>query len=119
MPYGIFADIVVAFHFIWIVFLFLGGIWGRKIKIVKIAHLSGLGFAIVMQAFDWYCPLTHLEVWLRSKQDPSQTYAGSFIIHYVEKLIYIDISREIIFAGTIVLCAFNAWLYSEKISARK
>ncbi len=114
MPYGILADAVVALHFLWILFLFLGGILGRKVRAVKITHLSGLGFAIIMQVFDWYCPLTDLEVWLRSKQDPTRTYSGSFIIHYLEKAVYLDISREMVFAGTLVLCAFNAWLYLKK-----
>ncbi len=114
MLYKVLADAVVLVHFLWIVFLFLGGIWGRKSRIVKIFHLSGLAFALIIQIFDWLCPLTHLEVWLRAKHNPDLTYAGSFIIYYVEKIIYIEISRYIVLIVTLLLGAFNVWIYLRK-----
>jgi hypothetical protein len=48
---------------------------------------------------------------LRSKHSPFLIYTGSFIIHYVEKIVYIEISRSLIFVLTILLCGLNAWLY--------
>jgi hypothetical protein len=114
MVYKILADIVVFLHFVWIVFLFLGAFWGIKNKGVKVFHLSGLAFAFIIQIFDWYCPLTHLEIWLRSKHSPFLTYAGSFIMHYVEKIVYIEIPRSVVFVLTIFLCGLNAWLYFRK-----
>jgi hypothetical protein len=114
MLYKILADIVVLIHFLWILFLFFGAFWGIKNKGVKIFHLSGLAFAFIIQIFDWNCPLTHLEVWLRSKHSPSLTYVGSFIIHYVEKIVYIEISRFVVLMFTILLCGLNAWLYLRK-----
>jgi hypothetical protein len=114
MLYKILADIVVLIHFLWIVFLFFGAFWGRKIRALKIFHLSGLAFAFIIQIFDWYCPLTYLEVWLRSKHSPFLTYAGSFITHYVEKIVYIEMSRFVVLVFTILLCGLNAWLYLRK-----
>jgi len=114
MLYKILADVVVLLHFLWIVFLFLGAFWGIKNKVVKIFHLSGLGFAFIIQIFDWYCPLTHLEGWLRSKHSLFLTYRGSFIIHYVEKIVYIEVSRSVVLVFTILLCGLNAWLYLRK-----
>jgi hypothetical protein len=114
MPYKILADIVVLIHFVWIVFLFFGALWGIRNKWARIFHLSGLAFAFVIQIFDWYCPLTHLEVLLRSKHSPTVAYAGSFIIHYVEKIVYIEISRFLVLVFTILLCGLNAWLYLRK-----
>jgi hypothetical protein len=113
MLYKIFADIVVLIHFLWIIFLFLGGIWKRS-KAVKILHISGLSFALLIQIFNWYCPLTYLEVWLRSKHDPTLIYTGSFMIHYVERIVYIELPRHLILILTLFLCAFNAWFYLKK-----
>jgi len=113
--YKILADSVVLIHFLWIVFLFLGALWGIKNKVVRTFHLSGLAFAFVIQIFDWYCPLTHLEVWLRSKHTSAFTYTGSFIIHYVEEIVYIELSRTLVFVLTVILCALNTWLYLRKI----
>jgi len=112
--YKILADITVLIHFLWIVFLFLGALWGRRNRTVKIFHLSGLAFALIIQIFDWFCPLTHLEFWLRGKHNPNLTYTGSFIIYYVEKIIYIEISPTIILMVTLLLGALNVWIYLRK-----
>ena len=114
MFYKVLADITVLVHFLWIVFLFLGAIWGRKSRAVKTFHLAGLAFAFIIQIFDWYCPLTHLEFWLRGKHNPDLAYAGSFIIYYVEKIIYIEISPSIILMVTLLLGALNVWIYLRK-----
>ncbi len=114
MIYKILADIVVAIHFLWIVFLILGGLLGMRHRVFRIFHISGLVFAFVIQATGWYCPLTDLEVWLRSHQAHGLAYRGSFIIHYMEELVYIDLSHRTIVALTVLLCAFNGWLYLRK-----
>lgn len=114
MLYKILADIVVLIHFLWIVFLVFGAFLGIGNRAIKIFHISGLVFAFVIQIFGWYCPLTHLEVWLRAKHDPSLAYAGSFIIHYVEGLIYLEISARLIFSLTLLLIGFNVWFYLRK-----
>ena len=111
MFYKVFADIVVLLHFLWILFLFFGAFWGIRNRAVRIFHISGLAFAFVIQIFDWYCPLTHLEFWLRSKHDPALAYTGAFIIYYVEKTVYLELSRPLILIFTLFLCGLNAWLY--------
>ena len=114
MTFKILADIVVFVHFLWILFLIFGAFFGRKNRLIKKFHISGLAFAFVIQLFDWHCPLTHLEFWLRAKHNPALTYSGSFIIHYLEKLIYIEIPSYLILTLTILLCGFNAWIYIRK-----
>ena len=114
MPYGILADGVVLIHFCWILFLVFGAFGGVKNRAVKIFHISGLVFAVVIQLFDWYCPLTHLEAWLRSKQSLATPYPSSFIIYYTQKIVYIELSRFTIIVLTFFLCGFCAWLYLRK-----
>jgi len=118
MLYKIIADMVVSAHLLWILFLIFGAIWGRRNPTIRIIHISGLAFTIIIQVFDWYCPLTDIEVWLRSKQDKALSYTGSFIINYIEKIVYLEVSRELIFALSIVLCGINAWLYLGKRQKR-
>lgn len=114
MIYKFLADLVVLLHFLWILFLFLGALWGRRNRLIKIFHLGGLGFAILLQTFDWYCPLTYLEVWLRAKHHSGIVYTGSYIIYYLERLIYLEISPFLILIFTLLLSAFNFWIYLKK-----
>lgn len=114
MLYKVLADAVVLLHFLWIVFLLFGALLGARYRAVKYLHIGGMAFALWIQIADWYCPLTHLEVWLRQRHDPTLGYAGSFIVHYVEKIVYIELSRTLVFALTIFLIAFNAWMYLKR-----
>ena len=112
MLYKIFADFVVLVHFLWILFLIFGALLGIRNKAIKYIHLSSLIFAIIIQIFDWYCPLTHFEFWLRSRHNPSIAYAGSFIIPYVVgRLVYLEISQTMVLVFTIFLSLFNLWVY--------
>jgi len=112
------ADFVVLVHFFWILFLIFGAFAGRIYLPVKILHIAGLSFAIVMQIFGWYCPLTDLEIWLKNKYEPSVTYKGSFIIHYVEKLVYIELPPWIIFLLTVILIAISLFVYHRENKSR-
>lgn len=111
MVYKILADLTVALHLAWILFLCLGAFWGVRSRRVKIVHLFGLGFAVLMQIFDWYCPLTHLEVFLRARHNPATSYAGDFVIQYLEQAVYLQVSRCFIVIGTVILSGINLLIY--------
>jgi hypothetical protein len=111
MTCRILADIVVVVHLLWILFLIAGAYWGVKRRLVMMIHGTGLVVAMVSQVFGWYCPLTHLEVWLMEKAQPSTAYHGSFIAHYAKQLVYIDVPPSVIFVLTLVLIVVNGWLY--------
>jgi hypothetical protein len=111
MSYKLLADLVVILHFLWILFLVFGALWGTRRVTVRILHLSALVFALIIQAFDWYCPLTHFEVWLRSMHDPDLVYSGSFIIRYIEKIVYVEVPRMVIILCTVFITGFNILIY--------
>ncbi len=119
MLYRILAEIALVLHSIWIVFLVIGGIWGRKRLSVGAVHVGGLVFAVAMQMAGWYCPLTHLEFWLRRRLYPGTGYEGSFIIHYLERFVYPDVSLRLVFVLTIVLCVMNVFLYVSMFLKRR
>ncbi|HEX9022617.1 MAG TPA: DUF2784 domain-containing protein [Geobacteraceae bacterium] len=114
MTYGVLADGVVLFHFLWILFLIFGGVWGRRCRTVRVLHIPAVAFAFIVEVCDWYCPLTHLEVWLRERQSPAGGYAGSFIAHYLEKVIYIQLPRWVIVLLAVLLVAGNLLLYRRR-----
>jgi hypothetical protein len=104
------ADAVVLLHLLWIVFLILGALPGRHWTWVKWLHLTSLAFSIALQVFRWICPLTYLEVWLRTLGG-AQPYEGTFIRHYVEQIVYAEIPRVALLTGTLVIVAFSIWMY--------
>jgi predicted branched-subunit amino acid permease len=111
MGYRILAALAVLIHFSWILFLVFGAIWGRRHPTVKVLHLAGLAFAFVLHLFSLICPLTHVEIYFRTLADPRAAYSGSFIIHYVDRLIYIALPPVFLLILTIALCIFNLLVY--------
>ncbi|MCS7281473.1 MAG: DUF2784 domain-containing protein [Desulfobacterota bacterium] len=114
MVYKVLADFVILVHFFWILFLLFGAFFGLKSKKLRILHIFGLFFAFFIQTFDLYCPLTYLEIYIREKHEPDKAYAGSFIAYYVEKLIYIELSRILILLLTFCVVGTNLWIYARK-----
>lgn len=119
MVYRVFTDITFIIHLGWILFLIAGAYWGRKSLPVMTVHGFGLACSVVMQVFGWYCPLTHLEFWLRERHDPAIVYPGSFITYYAERLIYLDIPPWLIFAVTIALVLVNGLIYGKVLRASR
>jgi Protein of Unknown function (DUF2784) len=112
MLYSVLADGVVLLHFLWILFLIFGGIWGRKMRGVRLVHVPALFFALLLEIFNWYCPLTYLEVWLRERGGAGGGYPGSFIPHYLERIVYIGIDRRVVVLLTLMVVGGNLLLYS-------
>jgi hypothetical protein len=111
MAYKISADFVVLVHLGWIIFLILGALPGRRILWIRWLHIGGLVFSLLLQVSGWYCPLTYLEAWLRTRHSPTASYAGSFISHYAEEIVYLDVPRPAVWAGTIGVVLLSGWWY--------
>ena len=109
--YSLTADSVVAIHFAWILFLIGGALIGRRIRWVMWLHLSALTYSLLLQIFSWICPLTYLEVWLRSRGLPGESYSGSFIAAYLEKFVYMQISQGWLFFLTALVVGSSVVIY--------
>jgi Protein of Unknown function (DUF2784) len=105
MFYKIAADFVIFIHFLWIAFVILGFPVFLIFNLPKwrVIHLTALIGMVVMQLTRTICPLTYLEAYLKSKDASGQVYPGQFMIHTIEKLIYVeDLTLEKITCATIV-----------------
>jgi hypothetical protein len=105
------ADLVVLIHFLYILFLILGPLlfflrWRR----VRTVHLVAVGLAVLIQGFAFLCPLTALEVWLRRGRLPTGA-ESTFILRYIEPLVYPGLSQETITGLTVLLAAATVLLY--------
>lgn len=104
------ADAVVTLHLLWICFLVAGALVGRRVGWVRWLHLASLGFAILLTARGWICPLTHLEVWLR-RRGGTPGYAGTFIGQYAERLVYLEVPRSVVLGGAVLVAAVSVVAY--------
>jgi hypothetical protein len=105
MLYRIAADFVIFIHFFWIAFVILGFPVFLILNLPKwrAIHLTALIGMVVMQLTRTICPLTYLEAYLKSKGASGHVYPGQFMIHTIEKLIYVeDLTIEKITCATII-----------------
>jgi len=116
------ADIILVVHFLFIIFVVLGQAsiivgyfndwsWVRNL-IFRIAHLFSIGLVVVQAWAGQFCPLTLWESELREAVG-AHPYTGTFVQHWVGRIIYYDGPQWIFTAiytlfGTIVLIS---WIF--------
>lgn len=114
------ADSLVLIHFVWICFMLLGcvvsvvGLWRRgwlEWFWFRTIHLIGIFFVAFLVVIDRQCPLTIWENSLREHYDPNSSYAGSFIVHQLERLVYPDVNQLIVQIPTISLAILTMIIF--------
>ena len=129
-PYQLLADLVLSLHFAIVLFV-VGGlaviVFGsrRGWRIAgalwfRLVHLAAIAVVVAQAWLGVVCPLTTLEMWLRMKARDS-TYSGSFIEHWVHRLMYFD-APPWVFAtaySLFGLAVLAAWWYFPPKSGRR
>lgn len=97
--YSTLADITLITHVLFVAFVVMGLVliliggwrgWGWvRHPWFRLVHLVGIGIVVVQAWFGVICPLTTLEMWLRSRAGDA-VYQGSFIQHWLQTLLYYD-----------------------------
>jgi hypothetical protein len=87
MLYSILADIVVAIHFLFILFVALGALFVLKWPWVIYLHLPAAAWGALIMFVGWICPLTPIENRLRISAGEAG-YSGGFIDQYLMPVIY-------------------------------
>ena len=117
MSYKILADAIIVVHFLFILFMLLGfllTIYAVLFRekffdwwLFRSLHLLGIFYVASLSILGKYCPLTILENELRLRYGVSAVYSGSFIVHYLEKLVYPDVNPLVIQIPTVFLAIFT------------
>jgi hypothetical protein len=88
------ADLVLLFHFAFVLFAVFGGVLVLRWPRLAWAHLPVVTWAALVEFAGWICPLTPFEVALREAGGEAG-YAGGFIEHYIGALLYPEaLTRE-------------------------
>jgi len=118
MPNLILADLIVALHFGFILFVSLGGLLVLKWPKLMWLHLPAAIWGASIEFAGWICPLTYLENRLRSASGGQ--YASDFIEHYLMPIIYpAGLTREIQIGLGIAVIVLNLLIYAKVIYRAK
>ena len=91
------ADAILLLHLLFVGFVVLGLVliiagaargwsWVRN-PWFRLSHFVAIGIVVVQSWLGVICPLTKLEMLLRDKAGDA-TYAGSFVSHWLEAILY-------------------------------
>ena len=112
MLYRILADLVLLFHFLFILFVIFGGFllfWKRRLIWI---HLPSAVWGALIEFQGWICPLTPLENMFRHTGGQAG-YEGGFIENYLVPVIYPSgLTREIQIILGIITIGINVIVYA-------
>lgn len=112
MPYRLLADLTVALHLAFIVFVMVGGFVALRRPWVAWLHLPAAIWGTWTEWAGWICPLTPLENWLRH-QAGDAAYSASFVDQYLLPVLYpASLTREVQFALGGLVVIVNAVPYA-------
>jgi hypothetical protein len=111
MTYRIAADLVLATHLIFIVFVVLGGLLALRYRWAIVVHLPAAIWGAFVEISGRICPLTTWENQLRQSAGDSG-YANSFVEHYLLPVIYpAGLTRNTQFWIASVVIVINVVIY--------
>jgi hypothetical protein len=105
MLHRLIADLVVAAHFAFVIFVLLGGLLALRWRRAALIHIPCAIWGFLIEARGWICPLTPLENRFRRLAGEAG-YAGGFVEHYIMPILYpAGLTRTIqwVMASTVVL----------------
>lgn len=86
----------------------------RSRPVLLWSHVPSLVWGILTEALPWPCPLTLLENWLEGRSGV-EPYQGGFLLHYLDKLVYPDISDEVLTVAGVIVCFANLAFYARQV----
>jgi hypothetical protein len=111
--YAALASVVLLLHVLFILWLIFGAVLTRSRPILRWLHIGSLVWGVLVEVTPWPCPLTLLENWLEAGAG-IPPYQGGFLLHYLDKLVYPDISAGALTLAGVLVCVLNFGIYSRR-----
>ena len=116
--YSALAIVVLFLHALFIVWVIFGALLTRSRPVLRWLHICSLVWGILTELLPWPCPLTLLENWFE-KKGGVVPYRGGFLMHYMDRLVYPNLSATVLTVAGVIVCAVNLAFYGRQIwSAR-
>jgi hypothetical protein len=108
------AAAVLVVHLAFVLWVILGALVTRGRPWAAALHLASLAWAVAVEAGPWPCPLTDLEQSLQARAGMTP-YTQSFLVHYLDRLIYPNLPEAWLTAGAVIVCGLNLAVYGRRI----
>ena len=112
--YASLATAVLAAHLAWIAWVIFGCLLTRRSAWLRWFHIASLIYGIAIELGPWDCPLTLVEQALLGRAGVTP-YNEGFLFHYLQAVIYPDVSPLVLaWCGTAV-CGVNLGVYGWRL----
>ena len=118
MLYRVLASAVLTVHLGWIVWVILGWTVTRNRPVLRWLHILSLIYSILIENLPWPCPLTVAETRLEELAG-IQPYHEPFLVHYLEALIYPNVSAKVLTWSASALCVAVLGVYGLRFRWRR
>jgi hypothetical protein len=115
--YRAMAASVLSLHAAYIAWVIFGALFTRGRPRLAALHVGTLVYGVIIEIFGFWCPLTALETWLEMRGNVP-AYRGPFLLHYLDAVVYPDISSKLLIAGAVAVCILNLWIYARRLCVR-
>src|SRR5271169_779590 len=111
--YSALAISVLFLHALYILWVVFGALLTRSRPILRWLHVASLVWGIITELLPWPCPLTLVENWLEGNAGVEPDHGG-FLLRYLDKLVYPDISPTTLTTAAVIVCALNLAFYARQ-----
>jgi Protein of Unknown function (DUF2784) len=105
---------VLVIHALFILWVVFGAFLTGSRPVLRGLHIASLVWGILAELLPWPCPLTILENWFEGKAG-IEPYQGGFLLHYLDKLVYPNISTAALTIAGVLVCAVNLAFYGRQL----
>ena len=109
--YSVLATLVLFVHALFLVWVVFGALLAGSRPILRRLHIASLIWGVLTELLPWPCPLTLLENWLEQRAG-IEPYQGGFLLHYLDKLVYPDVSANVLVIAGVSVCVLNLTYYA-------
>ena len=111
---AILSGIALAAHLAWLAFVIFGTLWTRGRPGLTTLHILALIWGILVEITPWPCPFTFAETFFEARAG-HLSYQGSFLLHYLDAIVYPDLPPWIVTSAGVAVCALNLAIYVRRL----
>lgn len=81
-------------------------------------HIASLIWGVIVEVSPLPCPLTLAESWCEARAGINPV-EGGFILHYLDQIVYPNISPTLLATFGVIVCALNLAIYARRVARHR